>query len=214
MNKEIFSAKRGAGYWLWKPWIILNTMLNIARPCDIICYCDAGTVWESSKYILTKLAAKIKYGVMTFMHNINGWNHEHQTTERWWSKRDAMILLGVDIDEMYDTVQRKATYSCYQVNPDSIHFVSEWLYFAMDKRIISDDKGALGMNDLDKFVDNRHDQTIMSLLSKKYGIPAFMDPSQLGTKDAQIYGAHVLNWELNRVGNRRFNILSHTRKKG
>merc|ERR1712228_802439 len=121
------------------------------------------------------------------------------------SKRDAFMLLGVDINEIYETVIRKATFSCYQTNPDSVHFVSEWLYHSMDRRIISDDSNVF-MQNIEKFEENRHDQTIMSLLSKKYGIPAFMDVSQYGWNDARIYGKHVLNWQYPW-------IIKHTRGK-
>lgn len=27
-NHELMSYKRGGGYWLWKPYIILNALLN------------------------------------------------------------------------------------------------------------------------------------------------------------------------------------------
>eukprot|EP01083_Nonionella_stella_P153328 492546_1 len=40
VNKEIVESKRGAGHWIWKAWVILHTMINVADPCDVICYCD------------------------------------------------------------------------------------------------------------------------------------------------------------------------------
>ena len=123
-----------------------------------------------------------------------------------WTKRDAFILLGVDIQEMKNTVIRKATYSCYQKNPDSIHFVTEWLYHSMDERAISDMEPSIGV-EINEFVENRHDQSIMSLLSKKYGIPAFSEPSQYGRGDSLIYGSAFVNhWE-------KPWIIKHTRGK-
>lgn len=209
INNDITTYWRGAGYWIWKPWIILNTMLNIGKPCDIICYCDAGSWWNNTAKPLFELTTKIKYGIMVFTHLISQWGETPNSvnlTERLWSKRDAFLLLGVDINEIYDTVMRKATFSCYQTNPDSIHFVNEWLYHAMDRRIISDDPVSFNMSNINNFVENRHDQTLMSLLSKKYGIPAFMDVSQYGYNDARVYGKHVLNWDFPW-------IVKHTRGK-
>jgi len=207
-NKDIVEYWRGAGYWIWKPWIILNTMLNVANGCDVICYCDSGAWWNNSAIPLFELSTSIKYGVMMFAHTVSGWGESEDSvnlTERLWSKRDAFSILGVDIEEIYDTVIRKATFSCYQTNPDSIHFVSEWLFHAMDRRVISDDENVF-MQNIDGFQENRHDQTIMSLLSKKYGIPAFMDVSQYGWNDAKVYGKQVLNWDYPW-------IIKHTRGK-
>eukprot|EP01084_Bolivina_argentea_P027342 50840_1 len=209
-NKHIIynsrgQINRGAGYWIWKPYIILDTMVNIANICDIICYADTGTRWVYSAARLFELTSLIKYGVMVFMHSIGHWDHI-LLTERFWSKRDAMLLLGVDINDMYDTVQRKASFMCFQINPDSIHFVSEWLYHAMDRRIITDDVNVLNMANIENYHGNRHDQTIMSLLSKKYGIPAFRDPSQYGNKDAKKFGKHVQNWNVPK-------FIQHTRNK-
>merc|ERR1712176_1636262 len=101
---------------------------------------------------------------------------------------------------------RKATFLCVQNNPDAVHFVSEWLFHAMDRRLISDDENVFGMGNIAHFHENRHDQTLMSLLSKKYGIPAFADVSQYGYNDVRAYGAHVTNWEAPW-------IIKHTRGK-
>src|SRR5689334_19513736 len=40
-NKDILDAERGAGYWLWKPYII-NKMINKLNEGDILIYSDAG----------------------------------------------------------------------------------------------------------------------------------------------------------------------------
>ena len=48
-------------------------------------------------------------------------------------------------------------------------FVEEVLYYSQDKRIITDDPNTLGLNNYKEFIENRHDQTILSILIKKYG---------------------------------------------
>ena len=48
-------------------------------------------------------------------------------------------------------------------------FLSEYLYYAQDKRIITDDPNELGVSNYEGFRDHRHDQSILSLLTKKYG---------------------------------------------
>jgi len=202
--KHILSAKRGAGYWLWKPWIILDTIVNRANDCDIVCYCDAVAWWNNTASPLWELASKISYGVLTFNHVLSGWKYMN-LTERYWSKRDAYVLLGVDVADMYDTIIRKATFSCFQKNPDAIHFLNEWLYFSLNENIITDSKSQL-LAEIPLFKENRHDQTILSLLSKKYGIPAFADPSQYGEPDRRKFGKVVNHWK-------QPWIIKHTRGK-
>ena len=42
-HENIFSQKKGAGYWLWKPYIILETLEEIPEN-DILLYADSGSV--------------------------------------------------------------------------------------------------------------------------------------------------------------------------
>jgi len=56
-NKNILQRKRGAGYWLWKPYIIYQE-LYLARDGDIIVYSDASVNFVANISYLTKLTAK------------------------------------------------------------------------------------------------------------------------------------------------------------
>lgn len=180
-------------------------MINSAKACDIVCYCDTGAWWNNTAFPLWHYSSRVKYGIMTFNHLLSDWKYVN-ITERWYSKRDAFLLLGVDYYDMYDTIIRKATFSCYQKNPDSIHFLNEWLYHSQDERIITDLTNSFGMNNIPHFQVNRHDQTIFSLLSKKYGVPAFEDVSQYGYGDVRRWGDIVKHWD-------NPWIIKHTRGK-
>ena len=54
-----------------------------------------------------------------------------------------------------------------EFNP--IRFIGEWLTYNQDPRIASDSPTKIASND-PIFTENRHDQTILSLLCKKWGI--------------------------------------------
>lgn len=41
-HSEILTQKRGAGYWLWKPYVIYRSLLSM-REGDILMYADAGS---------------------------------------------------------------------------------------------------------------------------------------------------------------------------
>src|SRR5699024_603854 len=46
--------------------------------------------------------------------------------------------------------------------------------------LFTDDDNKLGKKNYEDFIDTRHNQSVLSVLSKKYGIPAFRNPSQWG----------------------------------
>jgi hypothetical protein len=50
-----------------------------------------------------------------------------------------------------------------------VRFIGEWLTYVQDYRIVTDSPNMLQNND-NIFKENRHDQTILSLLCKKWGI--------------------------------------------
>jgi hypothetical protein len=59
-------------------------------------------------------------------------------------------------------------------------FVTEWLTYAQDSRAITDDANVLGLPNYPEFHDHRHDQSILSLLAKKWNLTLYPDPSQWG----------------------------------
>lgn len=56
-HMETFSYKRGAGYWLWKPFIIQKS-LNQLRDNDILLYLDAGVLLRKPAEYFKELAQK------------------------------------------------------------------------------------------------------------------------------------------------------------
>ena len=51
-------------------------------------------------------------------------------------------------------------------------FVSEWLTYSQDRRIVTDDDDIVSRRCRPpEYRHNRHDQTVLSLLGKKWGIP-------------------------------------------
>ena len=59
-------------------------------------------------------------------------------------------------------------------------FVSEWLTYAQDQRALTDNANALGHDDYEGFQTHHHDQSILSLLAKKWKLKVYPDPSQWG----------------------------------
>jgi len=163
-NKDILNNKRGAGYWLWKPYFIWRTLVN-AKDGDIVFYSDVAFKFVEHIEPIMKLVEKEQILVFELPYD-----------EFRYSKADALTLINVDDPKYTRTHQRMATMFVAKRTAKSLLFVSHWLHFGEDPRIITDQEDVLSTRRAD-FWDNRHDQTILSLLSKKYGLSAFPNPS-------------------------------------
>ena len=159
-NKGIFNIGRGNGLWLWKPYIINKTIVEKVRDGDYLIYTDAAMLFMNS----TKL-------IINFLNEQNAsmWMNRLTLKEKKYSKRDAFILMDADTPYYYDTNQYMAGIQIYKKSNYTVKFIQEWLHYCQDSRIITDDPNTMGKENYPKFLDNRHDQSILSLLIKKYG---------------------------------------------
>jgi hypothetical protein len=57
------------------------------------------------------------------------------------------------------------------------------LAYAQDSRAITDDDNVLGLHNYPDFRGHRHDQAILSLLAKNWGLTVYPDPSQWGKSE-------------------------------
>ena len=172
-HQNILRHRKGAGYWLWKPYIILKTLLTKLNDGDLLIYQDAGAYFTKDLGPLYKACMDAKPSVLTF----------HQPySESMYSKRDAFILMGMDKPQVYEKrqTQRTAALQVYMKSCTTIQFLMEYLAYSSDRRIVSDDKNVMGKENFEGFVGNRHDQTVFSLLSKKWGIVELRDPCTCG----------------------------------
>lgn len=158
-NKDILSRKRGNGYWLWKPYFILKTLKEKLKEGDFLIYTDAGILYTNSTYKIINFLNK---------HNSEMWMIRLNYIEKKYTKRDAFILLGADLPFYTDSNQYMAGIQVYKKSKFTLNFLEEVLYYSQDKRIITDDPNTLGFNNYKEFIENRHDQSVLSILIKKY----------------------------------------------
>lgn len=168
-NKEIFSAPRGVGYWIWKPYILKDALSKINEG-DYLIYTDSGVAYEESVTWLLEAMQKEHTDIMCFAS---------PASEYRWTKHDAFVLMGCEDDFYKLSPQCCGGYMIFRNTEKSRSFIDDFLHFACDSRIISDLPSTLG-EEHPEFLENRHDQTIWSLLCKKNHLPMFRNPSQEG----------------------------------
>lgn len=170
--KHILNQRRGAGYWLWK-FHFANRLLNDESiPEDsYIFYADSGSKFIDSIDKLIDVFNRDGLSVMTFRQNLMSYV---------WAKRDAFILTDTDSVEYTHSGARAGGWFLLKKNDFSRKFISECYGYGKDYRIITDSPNELGKPNYDGFIENRHDETIISLVSKKYKLFPYRNPSQWG----------------------------------
>ncbi len=189
-NKKVLQKRRGAGYWLWKPYFIQKVLRTMADN-EYLLYLDAGIRIIDSIRPLINLFANNK-PIICF---------ELPYIEKHWTKRDCFIALNCDSPLYADTNQRMASIHLWKKCAASLGFVDEWLRFAAQSDLITNSPS--NASNYPGFREHRHDQSIFSLLSKKYGLEAFRDISQYGNQHKKLYNNSPYNQivELTRARN-------------
>ena len=152
--------RRGYGYWIWKPWLILEA-LRACRAGEMLVYADAGsTINAAARRRFDDYCGALEQsplGVVGFQMGA--------LQERRFTKGDAFEAL--DAWHLRDTGQAIATMILWRACPGSIRLAEEWLALCETYALISDAPSA-APND-PTFIEHRHDQSLFSLLSKQHG---------------------------------------------
>lgn len=163
-NQAVFDARRGAGYWAWKPWAILRA-LEGADDGDVIIYqdCGFGLRYRSVLQPRNLRALAKKHGC------IAGVRVHHHGANRRWTHRACLEAMGITDPVMLDGPQVEAVVSLWTVSAVSKAFVREWLRYCLDPVIVGD-AATESLSDQDSvFVEHRYDQSILTNLVNKTG---------------------------------------------
>jgi hypothetical protein len=167
-NKHILDQSRGAGYWIWKPYFILK-VLNNCEFNDIIFYTDSGSQIINPINPLIKLLDK--QDITPF--KVDGALEIHNT------KRDCFILMDCDEEKYHKGAHLNAAFILTKKTNMSIDFFTNYLNYCCNEKCVTDMKSGIKPEHIENR-GHRHDQSIYSLLCKKYDLNTFRDPSQWG----------------------------------
>jgi hypothetical protein len=158
--KVILRLRRGFGYWVWKPRIILQTLEKL-NDGDLLQYTDAGChlnpkgLERLNEYF--ELVKESETGLLAF--------EMPWYTEKQWTKGDLFDYFGVRNDPCIYPGQIAATVLFIKKCEKSIEIIQKWMHVFYDNFALADDTPSVSPN-FPEFVENRHDQSILSLLVK------------------------------------------------
>lgn len=161
--KNILNQKRGAGYWIWKLDIIKNRLKDISDN-DFLIYLDAGcSINAKGKerfYEYINLLKNSDEGIISFqMHHI----------EKIWTTKQIFHYFNLEPEsDIGNTGQYIATILIMKKNKKLLDLFTQYeKLLEHNKQLITDFYNKKNQNKY--FKDNRHDQSILSLLRKKNG---------------------------------------------
>lgn len=148
-NKAILDQPRGSGYWLWKPFIILDTLQRM-KEGEILVYADAGVEFVAPvQHIIDRMTDDIwLFG--------NMYQHVH------WCKADVFGMTGIQYPHK-DKKQVQASVIVIKNTTYSRSFIYRWLEFCQRPGMIDDTPS--GFLDHPEFREHRHDQAIITTLA-------------------------------------------------
>jgi hypothetical protein len=166
-NERILSLPRGLGYWLWKPYIILEVM-NKLQDGDILVYSDSGIEIIADLSPLINICSSkepiLLFGNQTYMNS-------------QFTKRDCFVAMNCDSRRYWNCMQVDAAFMLVRKNDTTMAFLEEWMQYCKFENIITDAPNVYGRENLPNFSEHRHDQSIISVLAEKYNINLYRKPT-------------------------------------
>ena len=161
--QDILSNEKGGGFWIWKYYFI-NKVFNKLDDGDILIYSDAGSTfnYESRKKLENYIESLIssKTGNLRFFSNL---------PENNWTSKEIFEYFNISPFSSFGiSGQYIASTILFQKNINSTNLLDDFnKLLEHAPKLITDDYD--DQNQIKEFVENRHDQSIFSILSKLYG---------------------------------------------
>lgn len=162
-NRRILNEKRGGGYWLWKPYIINETLKRLEDD-DLLFYLD------SKYYFLSDFTELYRNSIET--KDIIVW--KNKPNEPTWFMKNWCKMSVIEKFNMKQKVFNENILDCWagcifiKKTDFSKSVLNEWLDMCCNYDDISDSPSSIENTVF--FRDHRHDQSLLSILLCKYGI--------------------------------------------
>ena len=151
---------------VYKPICILDTM-NKMDVGDVVMMIDSNHAFIDNPDPLIKF---------TVDHNI--FCHDHFIVSYpncQWTFKDTFIGMGCDEERYWNAPQIQVNITAFCKNDFTMMFVEEWLKYCGDYNVVATNI----YKNLPLFVENRFEQSVISILVEKYHIPLQADPNTI-----------------------------------
>ena len=146
-NYCTLNQDKGAGLWLWKPYIIWTELLKL-NDGDILIYSDAGVEFINDvRLVINDMTGDL----LTF---------EGTEPHIKWCKKKVLEFFHIGEEEARKMVQLQSSVIYVKRSDRATIFISEWLRYCQNESLLND---VLEV-EYDDFIEHRHDQAILSCM--------------------------------------------------
>lgn len=184
-------GSRGFGYWVWKPFLVLEALRHAGARTTGLVYCDSGNALNLTEQSTLRMQQYFELAVSGGGLCMQMSEHPESS----WTKNELLDHLGVTREHR---LQGQITSCAFLLvsNEESIAFAERWLALATadgyrflnDARSSEDEANTM-------FREHRHDQSIFSCLAKTMQLPSIADETYWAP-DWRRNGANYPIWAL------------------
>ena len=161
-NKNILEQHRGGGYWIWKIYIIKTTLEKI-NDNDILIYLDSGCTinkkGEKRFYEYINMLNNSEKGIISFQMNF---------VEKLYTTKEIFNYFKINNQsEIANSGQIIGGILIMKKNNHLINIINLLDKTLCDNSLLFTDY--YNSNQESYFIDNRHDQSVSSVIRKIYG---------------------------------------------
>lgn len=163
---------RGFGWFIWKPYIMLDALSRLEDEDDVVLFTDADTFPISRLSRVFEIARAD--GVMLFAAE----NCDH----RRWCKRDCFVVMGQDRSPYTDPGTQHAVarfYAFRRGDRQARQFLAEWLTYCCNPLANTFDVSVLAP-EYPGFQEHRCEQAILTNLAHRYGYKLWREACEAG----------------------------------
>jgi hypothetical protein len=161
-SEFILNNSRGYGYWIWKSYLTMKT-LETMNNNDILIYADAGCSLNNEGiarlHEYFDLVKNSDYGILSFNVGL---------CEKTYTKMDLFEYMNMNNEKELNDGQLVGGIFIIKKCDHSVNLVNMWYNIMSNNYNLIDNSPSNLPND-NSFVEHRHDQSVFSLLRKKYG---------------------------------------------
>ena len=157
-HRDVFDLPRLG--LLFKPTVI-SYSLDLLRDGDYLIWADSNMLAKADPQPLFDVCDRVGMFIQ---------GHKGILPNAHWTRRDVFVLMGCDKPQYWEAPQCKASLIALKASELTRLFVSDWLRYSCDRRVIDDNLPSEEPN-LPGFKHGRAEQAILSILRQQYGIP-------------------------------------------
>ena len=160
-NKKWFTKKNNRGHFAWKPYFILEAMKKLPDG-EKLMVLDTMDIFHPDIFkMVDSIMDDEDPCLLPIGNSIQG----------DYTKRDCFVYMDCDEEDYWTSNQLEAGFTFWRVCDKSKEICEEWLKWCLDERTNGEVTGFSNKKELDGFQEVRHDQSILTNLALRDGLP-------------------------------------------